>query len=226
MRKIIYTIFLSVLICFFSCKNGEKNNLNTDRKKSQNLVSKHIIYKDTLKFLLDKALKVDTLEFDNWKPFLYIKSGNILSGKEKNAIIVNCPTDSTYRVELYTAKNNKWMKNDVINNIEAHPTQFYLNFEDYNFDGQKDIYLQKSASNGWSLSRGYLFTIDPLTKKLTEHTEVRDLANMKPNQKERIIYTDELNYSEQFRKINRRINKWENGKLISHGIDKSKETKY
>ena len=49
---------------------------------------------------------------------------------------------------------------------------------------------------------------------------------MTPSYKEKIIYTDELNYSDQFRKINRRINKWENGKLISYGIDKSKETKY
>lgn len=226
MKNVAYTIFLSILICFFSCKKQEKNNLNIDIKNSKKLVSKKNITRDTLKVFLEKALKVDTLEFDNWEPFLFIKSGYILSKKEKNAIIVFCPTDSTYEVEFYTEQNKKWIKNDEVNNMEANPMQFYLNFEDYNFDGQKDIYLQKSASNGWSLSKGYLFTINPFTKKLTEHKETRDLANMRPSYKEKIIYTDEINYSARFRKINRRINKWENGKLVSLAIDKSKETKY
>lgn len=224
MKKIVYLIFLSILFCFFSCKKEEKDNTNI--KKSKNLVSQKKITKDTLKILLDRALKLDTLEFDNWEPFLFIKSGNILSKKEKNAIIVFCPTDSTYAVEFYTEQNKKWIKSDEINNIKANPMQFYLNFEDYNFDGQKDIYLQKSASNGWSLSKGYLFTINPLTKKLTEHKETRDLANMTPSQNEKIIYTDEINYSARFRKINRRINKWKNGKLVSNEIDKSKEIGY
>jgi len=46
--------------------------------------------------------------------------------------------------------------------IDANPTQFYLDFKDYDFDGQKDIYLQRSASNGWSLSRGCLINVSSM----------------------------------------------------------------
>ena len=226
MKKIAYIIISTIFICFFSCKKDENNSEISEENLSLKNVSNELISKDTLSILLEKALKVDTLEFDNFEPFIYFKSGNILSKNEKNALAVNCTNDSTYQIELYTQKNEKWIKNDEINNILANRTQFYLEFKDYNFDGQKDIYLQKSASNGWSLSRGYLFTVNSKTKKLIEHKEVRELANMNPEQIKEIVYTDELDYSQSGRKINRRINKWKNGKLISLGLDKSKVTEY
>jgi hypothetical protein len=226
MKKIAYIIISSIFICFFSCKKDEINNVNTKENLSLKTASNKLISKDTLNILLGKALKVDTLEFDNFEPFIYFKSGNILSKNEKNALVVNCPNDSTYQIELYTQKNEKWIKNDEIKNILANRMQFYLDFKDYDFDGRKDIYLQKSASNGWSLSKGYLFTVNSMTKKLIEHKEVRELANMNPEKIKEIVYTDELDYSQSRRKINRRINKWKNGKLISLGIDKSKVTEY
>lgn len=221
-----YIFILSIYFSFLSCQKDQNKNSESIEGKSIKAISQTKTAEETSKILLQKAIKTDTLEFENWEPFLFFKSGYLLSQKEKNAIIVHCPTDSTYIIELYTKLNDKWIKNDQQNNMEAHPIQFNLNFEDYNFDGQKDIYLQESVSNGWPISKGHLFIINPETKKLEEHEETRNLANMNPILKDKIVYTDELDYSYQFRKINRRINKWINGKLVPFEIDKSKETNF
>lgn len=223
MKSKLNIIIIIIFSCFFSCK---KNGQKTDIKITKNISSKSNVSKDTLFVLLEKAKKVDTLEFNNSNPFLYIKSGKLFSKYEKNAIIINCPTDSTFNILFFTKKNEKWIKDDEFKNLNFNPLQFYLDFKDYNFDGQKDIYIQRSASNGWSLSRGYLFTIDTITKKITEHKETRDLSNMTPDIEKKVIYTDELDFSGKERKVNCRINKWKNGKLISCGIDKTKENKY
>ncbi|MTH18123.1 hypothetical protein [Flavobacterium sp. LC2016-01] len=221
-----YILILSIYICFLSCKKDQNKNLENSPKKSTYKTSQTNTAEEAVATLLAKAIKKDTLEFENWEPFIYFKSGYLLSKKEKNAIIVSCPTDSIYTIELYTKRNGKWIKNDQQNNIEAHPIQFDIYYKDYNFDGQTDIYLQETVSNGWPLSLGHLFIINPKTKKLEEHKETRDLANMNPVLKDRIIYTDELDYSYKFRKVKRRINKWENGKLVPFEIDKSKETNF
>ena len=63
-------------------------------------------------------------------------------------------------------------------------------------------------------------------KKLNLHQETKTLANMTPDYKKNIIYTDELDYSKSGRMINKRINKWKDGKLISLGLDDSKRLEY
>ena len=218
MKKSSCLVFLLISSFFFSCKKTENNS------KLSNSEIKITNY--TLYTLLDKGIDFDTLEFDNWQPFLFFKSGNLLSNKEKNAILISCPNHKTYKIEIYTQVGKKWIKNDELNLIDANPTQFYLDFKDYDFDGQKDIYLQRSASNGWSLSRGCLIIVNPQTKKLKEHKEVNNLANMNPDFENKIVYTDEIDYDNNGRKVNRRINKWKKDVLISYEIDKSKEIKF
>ena len=112
---------------FFSCKKTENNS-----KLSNSEIK---ITKDTLYTLLDKGIDFDTLEFDNWQPFLFFKSGNLLSNKEKNAILISCPNDKTYKIEIYTQVGKKWIKNDELNLINANPIQFYLDFKpSFNYD--------------------------------------------------------------------------------------------
>ena len=41
-----------------------------------------------------------------------------------------------------------------------------------------------------------------------------------------IVYTDEIDYNSNGRKVNRRINKWKKDVLISYEIDKSKVIKF
>ena len=176
---------------------------------------------DNVTELLKKALTSDTVEFNNefefdtYKSFLFFKSGHILSKTEKNAVVVTCSTDSTYMVELYSLQSDQWKLTDSISGLEAFPTQFDPIFDDYNFDGQTDIYIQVSASNGWSLSRGHLIIIDPKTKKFELHSETRDFANMTLDVKTKTVKTELWNgYDMKGRhQLTIFTNKWVNGQL-------------
>lgn len=169
--------------------------------------------------LLEKAVTADTLEFNNQfennQSFLFFKSGHMISKTEKNALIVVCPTDTTYTVRLYSIQSNKWNISDSISGLDAFPTQFDPIFDDYNFDGQTDIYIQVSASNGWSLSRGHLIIIDPKTKMFDLHEETRDFANMTPDMKTKTVKTELWNGYDMENRHQLTIitNKWVNGKL-------------
>ena len=203
-------------LTIFSCNQSQTAQ---DKNVIQDTVAQTATHKivklDTISGLLDKALKADTLEFDNWEPFLFFKSGNFLSKTEKNVIIVHCPTDTTYSINLYSIKDNKWLLFDSVSGLEAFPTQFAPIFDDYNFDGQKDVYIQVSASNGWSLSRGHLLIVDPLPKKLIIHKEARELANMKPDPTTKTIVSELWNgYNIQGQhQLTIFTNKWINGQL-------------
>ncbi|CAN5443040.1 hypothetical protein BH11BAC2_BH11BAC2_10250 [soil metagenome] len=215
----IILIFI-IGLTFFACNNSQTQNklaavdsLSLDKKvTSEELKPK--ITADTLYKLLDNALNLDTFEFANWDPFLFIQTGSFLSTTEKNAILVSCPTDSTYKIELYSKNSDRWVENDELEDLDAFSPQFYTDYNDYNFDGQKDIYLQCSSSNGYSLSRGHLLTINSKTKKIENHPETRDLANMKPDLKTKTVFSETVYYdSLGFRGICTLTNNWVRGKL-------------
>jgi len=174
-----------------------------------------IIVSDSTNMLLDSAATKDTLEFISAEPFLFFRCGHILSSTEKNAIIIVCTIDTTYLVKLYSMRNRQWELTDSISGLDAFPSQFELTFNDYNFDKQKDIYIQVSVSNGWPLSRGHLLIVDPVTKKLTRHEETRYLANMKPDPKTETVVSELWNgYNEKGQhQLSIFTNKWVNGKL-------------
>ncbi|PZR22776.1 MAG: hypothetical protein DI539_04595 [Flavobacterium psychrophilum] len=102
-----------------------------------------VITEDTLHRLLNTNIDKDSISFDNDKPFLRLRAGRFLSPETKNAFLVSNIKDSIYKLELYTQASGKWIKNDeqIIN--DAYLLQFDLNLDDYNFDGQKDIYICK-----------------------------------------------------------------------------------
>lgn len=214
-----FTILLLGLT-IFSCNQTQTTQ---DKIVTQDTISKTVAVIDTvldkINGLLDKALTADTLEFNNEfesnQSFLFFKSGHIISKTEKNAVVVVCPTDTTYTVRLYSIQNNKWNLSDSISGLDAFPTQFDPIFNDYNFDGQTDIYIQVSASNGWSLSRGHLIIIDPKTKKFELHSETRDFANMTLDVKTKTVKTELWNgYDMKGRhQLTIFTNKWVNGQL-------------
>lgn len=104
---------------------------------------------------------------------------------------------------------------DSISDLDAFSTQFEPIFDDYNFDGQTDLYIQVSTSNGWSLSRGHLIIIQPMTKKFDLHKEARDFANMTPDIKTKTVMTELWNaYDMKNRhQLTFFTNKWVKGKL-------------
>ena len=112
-------------------------------------------------------------------------------------------------------RERKWELSDSIDGLDALPMQFDLIFDDYNFDEQTDLYIQVTASNGWSLSRGHLITIDPKTKKLKLHTETRDFANMTPDKRTKTVRTELWNGYNKNGSVQLTVftNKWIAGKL-------------
>jgi hypothetical protein len=202
----------------FACNQTQTSH---DKNVSNDTISQtnKTVPIDKIVALFDKALTVDTLEFNNQfennQSFLFFKSGHIINKTEKNAFVIVCSSDTTYTVRLYSIQNNKWSISDRISGLDAFPAQFDLIFDDYNFDEQTDIYVQVSASNGWSLSRGHLIIIDPKTKMFDLHKETRDFANMTPDIKTKTVKTELWNgYDIKNRhQLTIFTNKWVNGQL-------------
>ncbi len=198
-------ILLLLIIIQFSCKK--------ENEKVQISIEENNKKIDTLTKLLEKAKVMDTLEIIYQEPYWFIKSGQLFSENEKSALIINCPTDSTYSVRLYTETNDSWIKNDELDNLNFFPMQNEVLISDYNFDGFLDFYLNSSSSQGISLSRGHLLTINPSTKKIENHIETRNLANMFPDKKTKTIYTDSVEYNVKGKAVWKLSYQWENGKL-------------
>jgi len=208
-------ILIVILICL-SCKeeNGIKHPTQTVIKNDE---ERNVVYKvrDTLENLLQKAISKDSVNFDNWSPFISFKSGDFISKEKKNAIIATMANDSILKVELYELKG-KWIKNSELTFSKALIIQFDLRMIDYDFDGSNDIYIQQSASNGFSISRGFLITIDPVTQHMKYHPEARELGNMRPEPNEGVVYSDKYNDCPYIKgKPCIVFNKWQGDKLTT-----------
>lgn len=216
MTKFQTLILVPLMPCIFYCNQSKRNQEKKVIHDSLNLSTNiKINHHDTIPELMAKALINDTLEYDSWKPFIFFKSGKFLSTTKKNAVLVTCPTDTTYTIKLYSVVHNKWQLSDSVTQLDAYPIFFVPVYDDYNFDGQTDIYIQVNNSNGYCLSRGNLIIIDPLTENLEVHKEARNLANMKPNKETHSVISEELIWcnSNGFKEIGIWTNKWVNGVL-------------
>jgi len=161
-----------------------------------------------------KTKKIDTIEYRKEKPFVFIKTGKFLSNQTTNGLLIKNIKDSTYTIELYTLTVKGWLKNDNLNFTSKYMLQFYTEYKDYDFDGQKDIYIQSTASNGYSLSRGNLIMINRQTKKLFWVKEAKNLANMSPDENLKAIISESVDWCPDL-KVCKWINKWKNGKLVT-----------
>lgn len=172
------TLILTTLLAFFIC------NCSNDKKADPT--------PDALNTLLQRAVLSDSFELDRAEPFLHFHSGHLLSQTAKHALSVDCGTDSTYTIRLFRVTKGQAILIDSIAGPEAFPVQFRTVFQDYNFDGQTDLYIQVSASNGYSLSRGHLLVFDPVTQKFVWHKEARQLANMRPDPKTKTVASEDV----------------------------------
>jgi hypothetical protein len=216
-RIIILLVGLTIFSCNHTRTSRENISIQDTIPQSK---SAEVVLIDTLSMLFDKALVADTVEFLNGfdlpKSFLFFKSGHIINTLEKNALVVLCPTDTTYTIKLYSNQNDKWNFIDSISELDAFPFQFDIIFDDYNFDGQTDLYIQVTASNGWSLSRGHLIVIDPKTKRLKIHKEAREFANMIPDKKSKTVKSELWNgwdIEGEGQQLTIFTHKWINGQL-------------
>ncbi len=211
--------YLTILLFGLTIVACNRPETSQDNNVAQDTIaqnsSEDFVAFDTFANLLVKALKIDTLEYDNLKPFIFFKSGYFLNNKVKNTLVVTQISDTTISVKLYTIKDDNWLLNSTVENLDGPGVSFGPEFHDFNFDGQTDIYIQVTASNGYSLSRGHLITIDPLTLKLYAHEEARDLANMKPDKKTNSVFSEEVIWCKEngFEEVCKWTNKWDNGVL-------------
>ena len=189
-KIIIWFVGLTILSCNQSW--ASRGNIAIQDTILQ-IKSAGVSLSDTLTGLFNKALTSDTVEFTNGflgEPFLFFKSGYIITKTEKNALVVTCPTETAYIVRLYSIQNNKWYLIDSMSELDGFRMQFDVVFDDYNFDGQTDLYIQKAVSNGRSLSTGHLIIIDPQTKKFVLHKEAHEFANMTPDKKSQTVTSE------------------------------------
>ena len=211
----IWLVGLTILSCNQTRTTSENTVIHDTVPQTKRV---EVVPFDTLTGLFNKALTSDTVEFlsglDALDSFLFFKSGHLINKAEKNVLVVACPTDTTYMVRLYSIQNDKWNLMDSISDLDAFPVQFDVIFDDYNFDGQTDLYIQVTVSNGWPLSRGHLIIIDPRTKKLELHKEAREFANMTPDKKTKTVKSELWNEGDiNGQQLTIFTNKWINGQL-------------
>lgn len=230
--KYILIFFIGL---FFSCNRGEDKNSNKvkvdSEKKTISLDRFYIkdidnngdflrvyyvqVTVDTLYNELKRSDSAEVYFQSDTGSILFLRKGKILSNDRVHAIILSSPTDTTYKLELFSMKNFEWRKNDEII-VESHPVQFDLEFIDFNFDGIKDIYIQCSVSNGYPLSRGHFLTIDKNKDKFIFHRELRELGNITVDKDKELVFAEEIISCKPNGKIDlcKLFYKWTNDKLI------------
>lgn len=219
--RFVLKIWLT-LIAFTSCNQAGTTH---NKPAPQDSTIQPGIYQfslaDTLTNLFSRAsvqasLLYDyTFKADTSSSVLFFTSGNILNKNNKNALVITCPTDTTYLIRLYKRNDTNWQLTDSLSGLDAYPSQLEVTFKDYNFDKQTDIFVQVTASQGWSLSRGHLLIVDPKTNKMINHTEARELANMEPDPTTKTVFSElshGYNLKDQLQLTIFR-NKWINGQL-------------
>lgn len=200
MKKFIYMPLL-ILFLFPFC--GRKNIIEENNVPRMSLA-------DTLHLLMEKALVLDSFEYvTDSLPFAYLKTGYFLDSLTKRSLLIYNPADTSYTVKLYTQDENKWIKNDSVSGLWGLPAFFKVQYQDFNFDGINDIYIQTSVSDNLSVSRGHLFTVDRDSLKLKYHAEAKDMGNLTPDKENKVVYSQEAvidNYGEW--KFQTSTNEW------------------
>jgi hypothetical protein len=173
--------------------------------------------KNPEKLLFEKAKTQNFVELKNESSadFMFFQGGNFLEDSTIQALFITAPSDSTYNIELYSLNQENWDLVDKMENLKAFPSQFEITYNDYNFDEQTDLFVQVSASQGYSVSKGHLLIVNPKSKKFELHNEARELGNMKPDYTQKIVFSEishgyNINNS---REISILSNKWIDGKL-------------
>lgn len=187
-------IFLFFGITLFSCKQAVHDNpiaVNTDTIISKQKINLNF---NNLSELFTAALTEDSIELNGYPPYNFFKSGYFLNPKEKNVLFLENIEDTTYTLKLYTKNENNWLLSDSIYRSNLATINFQIYFNDYNFDGQSDIFIRTSASNGYVMERGILLIINPETHKMEIHNEALELANMYPDSVTKTVISDEFTW--------------------------------
>lgn len=205
MKKIIYMpILFLFLFSFCGRKNIVENNVPA------------MSLEDTLRFLMNESLALDSFEFvTDSLPLVYLKTGYYLDSLNKTALLIYNPADTSYTIKLYTQQENQWLKRDSLSGLWGLPVFFDVKYQDFNFDGTDDIYLQTSVSGNLLISKGHLFIIDRDSMKLKCQKEAWCLGNLMPDKESKVVYSQDAiidNYGAW--KYQTSTHQWEDGRLV------------
>lgn len=150
--------------------------------------------------------------FDHFPVFV---SGHLLVEDKEHALSVDCLNSSTYLVQLQAKDKDNWQ---VITEIEipAFPVQFDLKFMDVNFDGINDVYIQKTISNGYAISRGYFLLMDRDCQSMSHYSAMDTLGNVKVDSVHNRVISEEAVWCapDGSMDVARLYFKWENETLV------------
>ena len=202
MKKLILIFLLSLFVTFCQRKNSISDlEINT------------IISNDTITQFEKLAIKNDTLEYVNFDPFIFLKSGHLFGENKKQYIKLSVKSEKVMHLELYILKNDTWIINDRLdlNNDFILPS-FNYKIKDYNFDSCNDLYIQRFSTNGLGMSYGYLITLNK-NLKMNHQQETDDLSNMTIDYEHEQLISDSIISNINGRFILKNYYYWKNNKL-------------
>ena len=87
-----------ILICAIVCLSFfDREPQKVKAEPVDTIITKpQYIVEDTIKALLDSSTSLDTLDFDNFSPFVSFKAGHLFDKFHKNAVSFNSLNDSTF----------------------------------------------------------------------------------------------------------------------------------
>ncbi len=183
---------VTLILVLSSCGNQgsttrDNKTADSDFAAETDSTANLIHYTDTINRLLREGLSADTFEYvayyNDESPYelLYFKSGNLFRAGMKHAVILYSANDTTVFCELYTNTGNRWSRSpgDIRMPIRRFsPAYFGVNFDDYNFDGLRDMKTTFYHSMGMVYTYGYLLTFDTENNALTLHPETLAIPSM------------------------------------------------
>jgi hypothetical protein len=213
MKSILYSI---IVISLFSC-NDTKTDKVVDTIPVQNPTESSLVIRDTCINFMNDCLHNDSCIYqwfydDLHLELAYVKTGNFIFGDKLSGIIIYTPTDSTIAIEHFIKENEAWQPIDAKIDMPTDWLTFETDYQDYNFDGIIDVYLNVGVMNGSGLSYGYLLTIDE-KGKFKFHPESAEIKNMDPDPKRKIVWANAVEYCKEEKIICDEIYTWKNDTL-------------
>ncbi|MBD3638269.1 MAG: hypothetical protein HUJ25_13030 [Crocinitomicaceae bacterium] len=215
MKQLI--LISAVIVSTVSCVERTTPNDSLETKEVES-DSSSLGQTDRIEDLISRSFKEDSIEIIEMNPFFYFKSGNFINSEE-NHILYFEENGDRYDLNLRTQIDDELPSVGKLDSLEISLVQFDIRFFDFNFDGNNDIFIRKSASNGYVLERGYLIEFKPELWKLEIREEVSEYANFAPLPEYKMVYAEKLLESDSgaFNFIGWTYFKWESGKLVPAG---------
>lgn len=159
---------------------------------------------DSIKKMLNVSASKDTFEYEAFynddSPYelLYIKTGHLFNSKNTHAFVLHSMNDTTIVCELFYFMEGQWRSCEKKMDIHVSafsPAYFDVLFDDYNFDGNKDVMINLYQSMGTVYTYGYLLTYDHKRNGLILHPETIEIPSIEIDEKSKEIRSSEYSKS-------------------------------